>query len=160
MLKHTIVITIVWQTCVINANKIWRLNFSQQILKLSAKKLDWAWFFSILGFQLPKVRSGNIKWKPTSTWRSDEALGQRQSSAAPFLIASLQEEELGPSAAVEKQEEETQAETSVGSPNWARKTDEDLLELIREGTQFQEDRGRVRRAGQRSTTHLSFLEEI
>lgn len=47
----------------------------------------------------------------------DEALGQRQSSAAPFLIASIQEDEPGPSAAVEKQEEETEAGTSVGSPN-------------------------------------------
>lgn len=46
----------------------------------------------------------------------DEALGQRQSSAAPFLIASIQEDDLGPSAAVEKQEEETGAGTSVGSP--------------------------------------------
>lgn len=64
----------------------------------------------------------------------DEALGQRQSSAAPFLIASIQEDEPGPSAAVEKQEEETEAGTSVGSPNWARETDGDLLELIREDT--------------------------
>lgn len=39
----------------------------------------------------------------------DEALGQRQSSTAPFLIAFIQEDKSGPSAAVEKQEEETEA---------------------------------------------------
>lgn len=44
----------------------------------------------------------------------DEALGQRRSSAAPFLIASIQEEKPEPSAAVEKQEEETEAWTSAG----------------------------------------------
>lgn len=67
----------------------------------------------------------------------DEALRQRQSSAAPFLIASIQEDDSGPSAAVEKQEKETEAGTSVGSPDWARKTDRDLLELIKEDTQLQ-----------------------
>ncbi|AWP02081.1 Hypothetical protein SMAX5B_002921 [Scophthalmus maximus] len=46
-----------------------------------------------------------------------EALGQRQSSAAPFLITYIQEEASGPSAAVAKQEEETEAGTSADSPN-------------------------------------------
>lgn len=55
-------------------------------------------------------------------------MGQRQSSYAPFLIASIQEDESGPSAAVEKQEEETEAGTSVGSADGARKTDGDVLE--------------------------------
>lgn len=67
----------------------------------------------------------------------DKALGQRQSSAAPLLIASIQEDDSGPSSAVEKQEEETEEGTSVGSSNWARKTDGGLLELIREDTQPQ-----------------------
>lgn len=44
-------------------------------------------------------------------------LGQRQSSALPFPITSIQEDESGPGAGVEKQEEETEAGTSVGSPN-------------------------------------------
>ncbi len=45
-------------------------------------------------------------------------LGQRQSPAALFLIASIQEDESWPSAAVEKQEE-TEAGTHVGSPDCA-----------------------------------------
>lgn len=58
--------------------------------------------------------SGERAWsgKFSSTWclvLMDEALGQRQSSASLFLFASIQEDESGPSAAAQSQEEETEA---------------------------------------------------
>ncbi|KAK2830180.1 hypothetical protein Q5P01_018111 [Channa striata] len=55
--------------------------------------------------------------KPSSSWHfvlTDQALGRKQSPASPFLIASIQEDESGPSAAVKTQEWETQAGTALG----------------------------------------------
>lgn len=117
-------------------------HFSHPMQKLSAESEPWPDFSLLRDFSHQRSGEGTWSGKPTaSTWHwfvlMDKALGQRQSSAAPFLIASIQEDDSGPSSAVEKQEEETEEGTSVGSSDWARKTDGGLLEHIREDTQPQ-----------------------
>lgn len=104
---------------------------------------------SVFLYDVSCQSSGEWLWsgkQSSSSWHfvlMDEALGQRQSSGSLFLIASMQKDESEPSAAVASQEE-NRGRTSVGSPAWARKSDWDLLELIRKDIQFQEEKAKER----------------